>query len=195
MAKTIEFLFDVVSPTAYLAYTQMDGVAARAGAQVDFVPVFLGGVMQGAGNQPPGTVENKGKWMRQDLQLWAARYDVPLNHNPFFPVNTVNLQRAALALKGTDQFRLLLDALFKAMWVDEKNLGEAEVAAEVLTTAGLDAGDVFSKTQDPAIKDALKDATVGAVGRGVFGAPTFFVGDQMFFGQDRLEFVEAAARS
>ncbi len=195
MAKTIEFLFDVVSPTAYLAYTQMDGVAARAGAQIDFVPVFLGGVMQGAGNQPPGTVENKGKWMRQDLQLWAARYDVPLNHNPFFPVNTVNLQRAALALKGTDQFRLLLDALFKAMWVDEKNLGEAEVAAEVLTTAGLDAGDVFSKTQDPAIKDALKDATVGAVGRGVFGAPTFFVGDQMFFGQDRLEFVEAAARS
>lgn len=194
MAKKIEFLFDVVSPTAYLAYSQIDAVAKRAGAEVDFVPVFLGGIMQGAGNQPPGTVENKGKWMRGDMQLWAQQYGIPLNHNPFFPVNTINLQRAALALKGSDQFRPFLDAMFQAMWVDEKNLGEAEVAGEVLTNAGLDAAAIFAKTQDPAIKDALKAITVGAVERGAFGAPTFFVGDQMFFGQDRLPFVEAAAK-
>ena len=195
MAKTVEFLFDVVSPTAYLAYKRLPEIAARTGATIKWTPVFLGGIMKGSGNAPPGTVPAKGKYMDRDMTRCAARYDIPFTLNRHFPVNTLALQRAALAVleeQGEDAFLRLIDACFHAIWAEGKNLGAPDVAAEVVSVAGFDPEDLAARAGDPAIKDKLKDNTDGAVARGAFGAPTFFVGEEMYFGQDRLDYVEEA---
>lgn len=195
MAGTVEFLFDVVSPTAYLAYKRLPDIAARTGAAIVWTPVFLGAVMQGSGNHPPGTVPAKGAYMGRDLVRCAERYDIPFALNPHFPVKTLILQRAAIALLdegGEDALRPFLDACFQAIWVDGKNMGSAAVAAETLSAAGFDAEDLVARASEPAVKEKLKANTDGAVARGVFGAPTFFVGEEMYFGQDRLDYVEDA---
>ncbi len=195
MEKTVEFLFDVVSPTAYLAYKRLPEIAERTGATIKWTPVFLGGIMKGSGNVPPGTVPAKGEYMEHDLVRCAARYDIPFTFNHHFPVNTLMLQRAAVAVldeQGEDAFRRLIDACFEAMWVEGKDLGDPDVVAEVLAEAGFDPNELVARASDPAIKEKLKDNTDGAVERGAFGAPTFFVGNEMYFGQDRLDYVEDA---
>lgn len=195
MGRTVEFLFDVVSPTAYLAYKRLPDIAARTGAAIAWTPVFLGGIMNATGNVPPGTVPAKGKYMNRDLVRCAARFDIAFTLNPHFPVNTLTLQRAAVALldeAGEEAFARFIDACFQAIWVDAKNMGEPAIAAEVLSAAGFDADVLLARAGDPVIKDKLKSNTDGAVARGVFGAPTFFVGDEMYFGQDRLDYVEDA---
>jgi 2-hydroxychromene-2-carboxylate isomerase len=195
MAKTVEFLFDVVSPTAYLAYKRLPDIAERTGATIKWTPVFLGGIMQATGNAPPGKVPAKGKYMNRDMERCAARYDIPFVLNRHFPVNTLALQRAAVAVldeQGEDAFVRLIDACFDAIWAEGKNLGDPDVAAEVLSAAGFDPEALAARTADPAIKAKLKENTDGAVARGVFGAPTFFVDDEMYFGQDRLDYVEDA---
>jgi 2-hydroxychromene-2-carboxylate isomerase len=195
MAKTVEFLFDVVSPTAYLAYKRLPDIAERTGATIKWTPVFLGAIMQATGNAPPGKVPAKGKYMNRDMERCAARYDIPFVLNRHFPVNTLALQRAAVAVldeQGEDAFVRLIDACFDAIWAEGKNLGDPDVAAEVLSAAGFDPEALAARTADPAIKAKLKENTDGAVARGVFGAPTFFVDDEMYFGQDRLDYVEDA---
>ncbi len=195
MEKTVEFLFDVVSPTAYLAYKRLPEIAERTGATIKWTPVFLGGIMKGSGNVPPGIVPAKGAYMEHDLVRCAARYDIPFTFNHHFPVNTLMLQRAAVAVldeQGEDAFRRLIDACFEAMWVEGKDLGDPDVVAEVLAEAGFDPNELVARASDPAIKEKLKDNTDGAVARGAFGAPTFFVGNEMYFGQDRLDYVEDA---
>ncbi len=195
MTKTVEFIFDVVSPTAYLAYKRLPEIAERTGATIQWTPVFLGGVMKGSGNTRPGAVPAKGKYMDRDLQRCAARYHIPFTLNHHFPVNTLLLQRAAVAVfdeYGKETFLRLIDACFQAMWVDGKDLGGPAVAAEVFTEAEFDPDELVAQASDPAIKERLKENTDGAVARGVFGAPTFFVGEEMYFGQDRLDYVEAA---
>ena len=195
MPKRLEFWFDVGSPTAYLAHTQMPGIAARTGAEIVWKPMLLGGVFKETGNTPPGDVSAKSAYYGVDLPRFARRYGVPYKRNPFFPIMTLGLMRGCLAAQRDGYFKTYADAVFTAMWVEEKNTGDLDVLREVLAAAGLDADALFAATQEPEIKQQLIDNTGEAVARGAFGAPTFFVGDEMFFGQDRLDFVEEALAS
>jgi 2-hydroxychromene-2-carboxylate isomerase len=194
MAKTLEFYFDVGSPAAYLAWTQLPQLVRETGAQLQHKPMLLGGVFQATGNHSPMTVPPKGRYMMADLERFARRYGVPFSHNPFFPINTLNLMRGATALaqRDADRFAPYVDAMFRAIWVEGRDMNDPTVVAGVLQSAGFDAGAIFALTQEPAVKDALKACTQEAVERGVFGAPTFFIGPRMFWGQDRLDFVKEA---
>lgn len=194
MSKTLEFFFDVGSPASYMAWTQLPELCASTGAKLIYKPMLLGGVFQATGNASPGTVPAKGRYMNADLQRYARRYGVTLNFNPFFPINTLTLMRAAtgLQLREPARFEHYLETIFQAMWIDEKNLGEPAVLGEVLMRAGFDPAQLLALTADPEIKEALKQTTQQAVERGVFGAPSMFVGEQLFFGQDRLEWVREA---
>ena len=196
MAKQLEFFFDFGSPYSYLAYKALPGIAAAHGAGIVWRPMLLGGVFKATGNHSPAETPAKGKWLQQDLQRWARRYGVAFNHNPYFPVNTLTLMRGAAGMQMRDpDFHKYLVAVFHAMWGEPRNLGDPHVLAEVLRQAGFDADAFQSLVNDPAVKEQLKSNTEEAVARGVFGAPTFFVGEEMYWGQDRLEFVaEALAR-
>jgi 2-hydroxychromene-2-carboxylate isomerase len=194
MNRTVEFFFDVGSPTAYLAYTQLPALAASCGAQVVWRPMLLGGVFKATGNASPVSVPAKGRWMNDDLQRWARRYGVPLVFNPHFPINTLTLMRAAVGMQMREPagFLRYLDVVFGAMWREPRNLGDLEVLAQVLREGGFDPAHVAALAADPEVKAQLIANTEEAVARGAFGAPTFFVGTQMFFGQDRLVFVREA---
>jgi 2-hydroxychromene-2-carboxylate isomerase len=195
MSKRLEWFYDVVSPTSYLAWSQLPALAARTGAELVIRPMFQGGVMQATGNRPPGTVAAKGKWMGQDLQRFARRYGVTLNSNPHFPMNTLPIQRVSIARKDQPDFHRFLDAMFAACWLDQKNVGDRDVLSAVVAAAGYDVAEFWREAEDDANKAALKANTEEAVARGVFGSPSFFVGDELFFGQDRLDFVEEALRA
>lgn len=192
--KSFEFFFDFGSPAAYLAWTQVPRLAAETGAQAVYRPMLLGGVFQATGNQSPVSVPAKGRYTFTDFGRFAQRYGVPLNRNPHFPINTLLLMRGAVGLQRTapDRFIAYGDAVCRAIWVDSLNLNESAVVAQVLQGAGFDPQAMLALCNDAATKDALKAATQEAVDRGVFGAPTFFVGDQMFWGQDRMDFVKEA---
>ncbi|MDO8298043.1 MAG: 2-hydroxychromene-2-carboxylate isomerase [Caulobacter sp.] len=192
MPKTVEFLFDVGSPTTYLAHKRMPGLIERTGAEVIYVPVLLGGVFKATGNASPVTVPAKGAWMGADMARFAKKFGVSLNMNPHFPINTIVMMRMLAGLVGEDPFPGVVDVLFDAMWKGRKNMGDPAVLAEVLTKAGFDAGALIAIAETPDAKAALKTNTESAVARGVFGAPTFFVDDEMYFGQDRLDWVEEA---
>lgn len=195
MPKPIEFWFDFGSPTTYLAHTQMPKVAADTGAEVQYMPMLLGGVFKATGNQSPVLVPAKGRWMGDDLQRFARRYRVPFAFNPHFPINTLTLMRGAVGLqmRQPERFMPYVNAMFHSMWVEPVNLGDGAVLASVLTAAGFDAALFQSLVADAEVKAKLIANTEAAVARGAFGAPTCFVGDQMFFGQDRLDFVREAA--
>ena len=192
--KTVEFFFDVGSPTAYLAYTQLPAIAAACGAQIVWRPMLLGGVFKATGNASPVSVPAKGRWMNGDIQRWAQRYGVAFAFNPHFPINTLTLMRAAVGLQMREPaaFARYLELVFNAMWRAPRNLGDAEVLAAVLRDGGFDPAHVAVLAADAEVKAQLVANTEEAVARGVFGAPSFFVGEQMFFGQDRLDFVREA---
>jgi len=194
MTRTLEFYYDYGSPYSYLADTQVETIAKRAGAALVRKPMLLGGVFKATGNASPMTVEQKSKWSTFDMPLWARHYGVPFQRNPFFPVNTLALMRGAAAAQIDGLFERYHPAIYKAMWVDGRNLNDMAEVAKVLTAAGLDAQKFGSRIQDQDVKDRLKATTDEAVARGVFGAPTSFVGDMMFFGNDRLPFVEMALK-
>jgi 2-hydroxychromene-2-carboxylate isomerase len=192
--RAVEFFFDFGSPATYLAWTQLPRICAETEARLVYRPMLLGGVFQATGNASPVTVPAKGKYMLADLARYADRYGVPLRFNPHFPINTLVLMRGAVGMQMREpqRFADYLKVMFEAMWAEGRNMGDATVVAEVLAQAGFDASAVLALTVDPAVKDALKANTEEAVRRGAFGAPTFFVGDEMFFGQDRCEFVREA---
>jgi 2-hydroxychromene-2-carboxylate isomerase len=194
MNKTFEFHFDFGSPASYLAWTQLPALMAGSGARAEYRPMLLGGVFQAIGNQSPAMIPSKGKYTFTDLQRHAGRYGVPFSMNPHFPVNTMLLMRGAtgLLMRGDPRFTAYCDAMFKAMWVDRLNMGEPATVGAVLAQAGFDPAALLALANEQAVKDRLKAATQEAVARGVFGAPTFFVGDQMFWGQDRIEWVREA---
>ena len=193
MPKTIEFLFDVGSPTTYLAHRLLPAIAARTGATVDYVPILLGGIFKATGNAPPGLVPARGRWMNIDMARFADREGITLAMNPAFPINTITMMRMLTAARGTPDFSRLAETLFAAMWERPCNLGDPAVLAATLTAAGFDADAMLARAADPEVKAQLATATEAAVASGAFGAPTFVVGDQIFFGQDRLDWVEAAA--
>ena len=192
MTQAVEFYFDVGSPAAYLAWMQLPRIAREAGAEIEYRPFLLGGVFQATGNRSPMEVPAKAQYMLDDLQRFARRYGVPFAHNPHFPINTLTLMRGALGLQLREPARMVpfVDAVCRATWVDGKNMNDPATVAGVLKAAGFEPEKIIALAGDPAIKDALKAATQEAVARGVFGAPTFFVGQQMFWGQDRLDFVK-----
>ena len=192
MSKSVEFFFDVGSPTVYLAATQLSKIAGRHGATVLWRPCLLGGVFKATGNVSPATVPAKSRYMGDDLERFARRYEVPFLFNPFFPVNTLALMRGAVAYQQQGRLDQYIEAIFSAMWVTGKNMNEPTIVAEVLDTIGIGAQEFLVAIAAQDVKDKLKSNTEEAVERGAFGAPTFFVGDEMFFGQDRLDFVEAA---
>jgi 2-hydroxychromene-2-carboxylate isomerase len=191
----LEYFFDYVSPFAYLADSQLPALVERTGAELVYRPFLLGGVMKASGNSPPFTVPAKGAWVNADMQRWAKRYGVEVRMNPHFPVNTVLTMRAALVVLEGGGFPAFHKAVFSAMWKEGVNVGDAEGLRGVLEKCGLDAAAVLERCGEPEIKDALRRNTEEAVERGAFGAPTFFVGDQMFWGNDRLDFVEEALRA
>ena len=192
--RRIEYFFDFGSPTSYLAYRQLPAIAAAAKAGIVWRPMLLGGVFKATGNASPAAVPAKGRYMNDDISRWASRHGLPFRHNPHFPVNTLTLMRIASGLQmgQSADFTHYVEVVHRAMWEDEKNLGDAGVLAATLTAAGLDAASLVSLAADPEVKACLVATTEEAVSRGVFGAPTFFVGDAMFFGQDRLGFVREA---
>ena len=192
MSKTVEFFFDFGSPAAYLAWRRIGAVAERTGATVEAKPMLLGGVFKATGNSAPITVPAKGAYLFTDLSRYAKKFGVPLNFNPFFPINTVSLMRGAVGFFGTPEFCAYCDAVYDAIWRDGRNMGDPTVVHEVLAAAGIDPARYDALINDPAVKEKLKTETEALVARGAFGAPTFFVGNEMFFGQDRLDFVEEA---
>ncbi len=194
MSRKVEFFFDVGSPTTYLAWTQLPALCAKADAELVCRPMLLGGVFQATGNASPATVPAKGRYMDADMARFAHRYGVPLARNPFFPVNTLMLMRGATGaqLRAPERFEDYLSAVFHAMWVAPQNLNDPAIAAAMLAAAGFEPAEVAGWVGDAEVKAALRATTEEAVARGVFGAPTMFVGDAMFFGQDRLEFVREA---
>ena len=194
MSKSVEFYFDFGSPTSYLAYTQLPGICAAAGAELVYRPVLLGGVFQATGNVSPIAVPAKGRYTLVDMQRFARRYGVPLKMNPHFPINTLLLMRATtgVQLRQPERFEALLACVFKGMWVDALNLGDSAVLGPLLAEAGFDPQALLALAAEQEVKDALKANTEAAIKRGMFGAPTLFVGEEMFFGQDRLDFVREA---
>jgi 2-hydroxychromene-2-carboxylate isomerase len=192
--KSFEFWFDFGSTTSYLAWTQLPALEADTGATAVLKPMLLGGVFQATGNQSPANIPAKGKYLFVDFARFAERYGVPFKLNPHFPINTLLFMRGAIALqmKGDGRFKDYCHAVFDAIWVDSLNMNDPATAAQALTRAGFDAQALVALASEQATKDALKAATQAAVERGVFGAPTFFVGDQMFWGQDRMGFVREA---
>lgn len=197
MTKAVDFYFDFGSPAAYLAYTQLTKLATDTGASVVMKPMLLGGVFQATGNRPPISVPLKGSYLFQDMARYARRYGVALNMNPHFPIFTITLMRAAsgLQLRNDDRFDLFCSTIFKAIWVDSKNMNDLAVVGEVLHEAGFDGAGMLALASLHEVKDLLKTQTQAAVDRGIFGAPTFFVGEEMFWGQDRLEFVRDALQT
>jgi 2-hydroxychromene-2-carboxylate isomerase len=195
MTRQVEFFFDLGSPSAYLAWTQLPQLAADAGADIVWRPVLLGGVFKGTGNAFPATVPAKIGYALKDFARCAKRYGVAFTANPHFPINTVVHMRGAIAYLDTPLFSRYLAAMFHGIWVEQRNLNDPAVVAQVLTQAGLDAAEFEQRVNDVDVKEQLKKVTARAVERGVFGVPIFFVDDEMFFGQDRLDFVaEALAR-
>lgn len=194
MAKTLEFYFDYGSPYSYLADTQVEAIARRTGATLERRPMLLGGVFKSTGNHSPAEMPQKSAWSAFDMPLWARHYGVPFQRNPFFPINTLALMRGAAAAQLDGSFERYHPAIFKAMWVDGRNLNDMKEVASVLAGAGLDPQKFGNRIQEQDVKDRLKATTDEAVARGVFGAPTSFVDGKMFFGNDRLPFVELALK-
>jgi 2-hydroxychromene-2-carboxylate isomerase len=189
---TLEFFYDFVSPYSYLASTRVEAEVAKVGGSVRFRPFLLGGVFNATGNKAPIEVAAKGPYLQTDCSRWAKRLGVPFAWPARFPVLTVLPLRAAFAAEKLGKLVPYSHAMFRAYWVDGRDISDASVVENVATKAGLPGAALIAEA--PGYKEALKAQTQEAVDRGSFGAPTFFVGQEMFVGNDRLDFaVEALA--
>ena len=190
-----EFLFDFGSPNAYLSHLLIPGVEQRTGVRFKYVPILLGGVFRLTNNRSPlesfKDVRNKLEFQRLEMQRFLRRHGITaFRMNPFFPVNTLQLMRGAVAAELEGVFASYVDAMFRNMWADPKKMDDPEVFRAALKEAGLDADLLARRVQDDDVKQRLLANTQTAVERGVFGSPSFFVGDELFFGKDQLRDVE-----
>jgi len=192
MSKTVDFYYDFISPASYIALARLTELCERTGATINYKPMLLGGVFKAGGNTSPVTIPAKWEWIQKDFARYAAFYDIPYQLNPHFIFSTVNAMRGAMWALSEGRIEDYNRAMYTAAWADGKDLSSPEVMAEVLNTAGFDAQIVMEAMTQPEIKKALINATEEAVARGVFGAPTMFVDDEMHFGQDRMEWIERA---
>lgn len=191
----IEFHFDFGSPNAYLCHVLIPAIEQRTGARFAYVPVLLGGVFKLTGNQPPMVslkgIRNKPEYQRLEMQRFIARHHIDrFRFNPHFPVNTLLVMRAAVAAERDGALMPYADTVFRAMWEEERKMDDPAVVRAALDEAGLDGAGLLARAQDQAVKDRLLANTEESVARGTFGSPTFFVGQEMFFGKDRLREVE-----
>ncbi|WP_206601110.1 2-hydroxychromene-2-carboxylate isomerase [Pseudophaeobacter leonis] len=191
MTKTVDFIFDFGSPNAYLVHKVLPKIAERTGARFNYIPCLLGGVFKSTGNQSPlqayAKIPAKMDYERLEMQRFITEHQLSrFTFNPNFPVNTLMLMRGAVAVKLLGKMPAYCDIAFKAMWEDGRKMDDPSVFAETFTAAGLDGDAILTQTQDPKVKAALAKNTADAVHRGVFGIPTFFVDDAMFFGKERL---------
>ncbi|ABD04732.1 DSBA oxidoreductase [Rhodopseudomonas palustris HaA2] len=190
-----QFLFDFGSPNAFLSHRAIPAIERRIGVTFDYVPVLLGGIFKATNNKSPAEtlagVRNKREFMALETERFLKRFGVtPYVWNPNFPVNTLNLMRAAVAAQRDGVLAQYVDAAFHHMWVEPKKMDDPQIAAQALASSGLDAEKLFAGAQEPEIKAKLIANTEDAVARGVFGSPTFFVGAEMFFGKEQLRDVE-----
>ncbi|MBV8703065.1 MAG: 2-hydroxychromene-2-carboxylate isomerase, partial [Acetobacteraceae bacterium] len=184
----VEFHFDFGSPNAYLCHAVIPAIERRTGARFEYVPVLLGGVFKLTGNQPPMAslkgIRNKPEYQRLETQRFIARHGIErFRFNPHFPVNTLLVMRAAVAAERDGALMPYVDAVFRAMWEEGRKMDEPAVARAALDEAGLDGAGLLARAQDQAVKDRLLANTEQSVARGTFGSPTFFVGQEMFFGK------------
>jgi 2-hydroxychromene-2-carboxylate isomerase len=190
-----QFLFDVGSPNAYLSHEAIPAIEKRTGIRFEYVPILLGGIFKATNNKSPAEtlagVKNKPEYMKLETERFVTRFRVePYVWNPFFPVNTLNLMRAAIAAQFEGVFEKYVEAAFHHMWREPKKMDDMDVAAKALTSSGLDAAKLLTRAQEPDVKAKLIENTQAAVERGAFGSPTFFVGKEMFFGKEQLREVE-----
>ena len=194
-AKAPQFLFDFGSPNAYLSHEAIPAIEQRIGVNFEYVPILLGGIFKATNNRSPAEtlagIRNKPEFHALETERFLKRFHVkPYTWNPFFPVNTLNLMRGAIAAQLEGVFEKYVDAAFHHMWVEPKKMDDPEVAMKALTASGLDAAKLFARAQQPEVKAKLVQNTQSAVERGAFGSPTFFVGKEMFFGKEQLRDVE-----
>lgn len=192
MSKTVDFYYDFISPASYFAWVRLNELCQRTGASINYKPMLLGGVFKANGNTSPMTIPAKWEWMKTDFARTAEYYGIPYQMNPHFIFSTVNAMRGALWALSEGKIETYNQAMFTAAWAEGKDLSSAEVMTEVLNNAGFDAHQVMEAMTQPEIKKALIQASEDAATRGVFGAPTMFVDNEIYFGQDRLDWVERA---
>lgn len=190
-----QFLFDFGSPNAFLSHEAIPAIEARIGVKFEYVPVLLGGIFKATNNRSPAEtlagVKNKREFNALETERFVRRFQVkPYVWNPFFPVNTLNLMRAAVAAQFEGVFEKYVDAAFHHMWVEPKKMDDPEVAMKAFTESGLDSARLFARAQEADVKAKLIENTQAAVERGAFGSPTFFVGKEIFFGKEQLREVE-----
>jgi 2-hydroxychromene-2-carboxylate isomerase len=195
----LDFIFDFGSPNAYFSYKVLPGILARTGAELNIHPVLLGGLFKITGNQPPmvafGGVKGKLEYEMLESTRFAEKHKLTdFKFNAHFPVNTIGIVRGLLAAQELDCEKQYIDVVLSAMWEQNLKMDDPEVMAKVLSEGGLDAEAILELIQTDPIKEKLKTNTQAAADRGAFGIPTFFVGDEMFFGKDRLEQVEEALK-
>jgi 2-hydroxychromene-2-carboxylate isomerase len=188
-------MFDFGSPNAYLSHEAIPAIENRANVKFEYVPILLGGIFKSTNNKSPAEtlagVKNKREFHQIETERFLKRFKVePYVWNPFFPVNTLNLMRAAVAAQLDGVFEKYVEAAFHHMWREPKKMDDPEVAAKALSASGLDGAKLLARAQEPEVKAKLLENTQSAVERGAFGSPTFFVGKEMFFGKEQLREVE-----
>jgi 2-hydroxychromene-2-carboxylate isomerase len=186
-----EFHFDFGSPNAYLSHLVIPGIEARAGVRIEYIPVLLGGVFKSTNNVSPAIsladIKNKPQYQQKETERFLKKHAITnYTFNPHFPVNTLQIMRGAVAAQSEGVFEEYVDAVYRAMWVDQKKMDDPAVIQDVLITAGLDAKRLMEQAQNPDIKAKLIENTSASVERGTFGSPTFFAGGEMFFGKNTL---------
>ena len=190
-----QFMFDFGSPNAFLSHEAIPAIEQRTGVKFEYVPVLLGGIFKATNNKSPAEtlagVKNKREFHAIETERFVRRFHVkPYIWNPFFPINTLNLMRAAVAAQFEGVFEQYVAAAFHHMWQEPKKMDDPEVAVKALTASGLDGAKLLARAQDADVKAKLIENTQSAVERGAFGSPTFFVGNEMFFGKEQLREVE-----
>lgn len=192
---TVEFHFDFGSPNAYLSHLVIPSIEERTGVKFEYVPVLLGGVFKATNNVSPAIslqgIKNKGEYQGLETRRFIARHHIErYEPNPFFPVNTLQIMRGAVYAQHAGFFDTYVDEVYRHMWAEPKKMDDLEVVEAALTESGLPAADILAGMQDPQVKSQLIANTEASVARGVFGSPSFFVGDELFFGKDKLRDVE-----
>jgi len=199
MTKSIDFIFDFASPNAYLAHHVLTGIAERTGAKIDHLPCLLGGIFKATGNQAPmlafAGVKGKLAYDMLEMRRFIARHGLSkFKMNSHFPVNTLMMMRGAIVAESAGRLAEYIEAGLRAMWEESRKMDDSEVFIEVMAGAGFDGATLLAQTQEQAIKAKLAANTDAAVARGAFGIPTFYVGDEMFFGKERLGQIEQLLR-
>lgn len=188
---TAEFHFDFGSPNAYLSHLVIPGIEERTGVRIDYIPVLLGGVFKATGNVSPAIslagIENKPQYQQKETERFLKKHAITeYAFNPHFPVNTLHIMRGAIAAQLEDVFEKYVEHVYRAMWEDQKKMDDPAVILQVLNAAELDGEKLMARSQEPKVKKELIDNTEASVKRGNFGSPTFFAGQEMFFGKNTL---------